>query len=92
MLSPLPRAKPTNNAPPQHNASDDRVTYRVTVTAIGANQDSTITLTTRADNVFPHTTWPTQIDITAADAHTSPTRMRISLHVVQDAYPFGDSP
>ncbi|MEE1671495.1 hypothetical protein RCR19_39385 [Streptomyces sp. WAC07094] len=74
-----------------HNASDDRVTYRVTVTAIGASQDSPVTVTTRADSVFPHTTWPTQVDITAAGAGTSPAGMRISLQVIEDAYPFGDS-
>ncbi|MFC9084037.1 hypothetical protein ACFTY7_45270 [Streptomyces sp. NPDC057062] len=73
-----------------HNASNDRVNYRVTVTAIGISQDTPVTVTTRADNVFPHTTWPTQVDTTAPTADTSPTRMRISLHVIQDAYPFSD--
>ncbi|MFJ6123165.1 hypothetical protein [Streptomyces sp. NPDC092129] len=73
-----------------HNASDDRVNYRVTITAIAASQDSPVTVTTRADNVFPHTTWPTQVDITAPSTDTSPTRIQISLHVIQDAYPFGD--
>ncbi|MFE6552561.1 hypothetical protein ACFVHS_29745 [Streptomyces sp. NPDC057746] len=74
-----------------HNASGDRVNYLVKVTAVGGNQNSPVTVTTRADNVFPETTWPTQVDITAAGAGTSPTGMRISLEVVQDAYPFGDS-
>lgn len=74
-----------------HNASDDRVNYLVKVTAVEGNQNSPVTVTTRADNVFPETTWPTQVDITAAGAGTSPTDMRISLEVVQDAYPFSDS-
>ncbi|MFB7494062.1 hypothetical protein ACFC09_05050 [Streptomyces sp. NPDC056161] len=74
-----------------HNGGDDRVAYRVKVTVVGGSQDSPVTVVTKADNVFPGTTWPTQVDITAAGTDTSPADLRISLDVVRDVYPFGDS-
>lgn len=73
-----------------HNGSDDRVNYRVEVTVVGGNQDSPVTVTTNANNVFPGTTWPTQVDITTAGVTTSPANLQIRLEVVQDVYPYGD--
>ncbi|MGW5093194.1 hypothetical protein ACWEQ1_02530 [Streptomyces nodosus] len=74
-----------------HNGSDKRVTYHVNVTVVGGKQDSRVTVKTQADNVFPGTTWPTQVDITAVGADTNPADVQIRLEAVRDVYPFGDS-
>jgi len=74
-----------------HNGGDEHVAYHVEITAVAEGRNSPVTVKTQADNVFPGTTWPTQVDITAVGADTSPADVRISLEAVRDVYPFGDS-
>ncbi|MFJ4921009.1 hypothetical protein [Streptomyces sp. NPDC088725] len=73
-----------------HNAGDQRVAYTVTVTVSGGDQRSPLSVTEKAANVFPGTTWPAQADITASGSTSSPDSLRVSLTVVKDIYPFGD--
>lgn len=75
-----------------HNTSDKRIAYTVTVTVVGGGHKSPLAVIEKADNVWPGSTWPTEADITASDTDNKSTNgLKISLKVVRDIYPFGDS-
>jgi hypothetical protein len=73
-----------------HNKGDKRASYTVTVTADRGERGSPTTVTKKATNVSPGTTWPTQADISAPGSWNL-NRTKISLKVSKDNYPFGDS-
>ncbi|MEV6805441.1 hypothetical protein [Streptomyces sp. NPDC051132] len=73
-----------------HNTGDKRVTYTVTVTVMGGTEKSPFSVTEKADGVWPGTTWPTQMDITASGLEETASGSKISLKVVK-ADPFADA-
>ncbi|MFI5690040.1 hypothetical protein [Streptomyces sp. NPDC051636] len=73
-----------------HNGSDKRVAYTVTVTVVGGKEKSPFSVTAKADNLWPGTTWPTQADITASGSKAGASDSEISLKVVKYD-PFGDT-
>lgn len=73
-----------------HNGSDKRAAYAVTVTVVGGEKKSPFSVTAKADNVWPGTTWPTRVDITASGSKAGASGSEISLRVVTYD-PFGDT-
>ncbi|MFB7244404.1 hypothetical protein ACFCYX_18345 [Streptomyces populi] len=70
------------------NKGNKRAAYMVTVVAEGPSGSSPVTV--KASNTFPGTTWPTQAEITAAGVK-NPKAVKITLKVIKDIYPYGDS-
>ncbi|MFC9633312.1 hypothetical protein ACFTY8_29585 [Streptomyces mirabilis] len=64
--------------------------HTVTVTVVGGKQKSPFSVTAKADNLWPATTWPTQADITASGSQEGASGAKISLKVVKYD-PFGDA-
>ncbi|MHB9859410.1 hypothetical protein [Streptomyces sp. YIM S03343] len=73
-----------------HNTSDKRAAYTVIVTVVGGKQKSPFSVTEKADNVWPGTTWPTEADITASGLKDATGGSKISLKVVRND-PFGNA-
>ncbi|MBN0048415.1 hypothetical protein JS756_30800 [Streptomyces actuosus] len=46
------------------NQGTRRTTYKVTVSVKRERTDRSVTARVEAGNVFPRTTWPTQVDVT----------------------------
>ncbi|WP_406443042.1 hypothetical protein OHB00_42190 [Streptomyces sp. NBC_00631] len=72
------------------NTGDKRMTYTVTVTVVGGRRTSPFSVTVKADGVWPETTWPTTVDITASGLKEAAKGSKISLKVVKDD-PFGNA-
>ncbi|MGV9991546.1 hypothetical protein [Streptomyces sp. NPDC003374] len=72
-----------------HNGGSKQTAYTVTITATGSEANSPLSVTASAPNVFPGTTWPTQVDLTAAGARD--LQLDVSLTVTKDIFPYGDA-
>ncbi|MEV7033565.1 hypothetical protein AB0N99_25485 [Streptomyces sp. NPDC093272] len=72
------------------NTDDKRMTYTVTVTVVGGKRTSPFSVTTKADGIWPGTTWPTKVDITASGLKEAAKGSKFSLKVVKGD-PFGNA-